>query len=174
MSGVTFDLSPILQAVAGLVAVLIGLLARKIAARQTADAQRSRIESAGLQLAQIVVALSGRAWDRLSPKIQAALADGKVSAEERAAIEAEVKAILEESGGELVSTDTLSQIATALGLPMPGLIARIATGLLDLFVRSHDVTDLSVAPIYAAPDSQFGAASADDRAAIDQSLASGG
>jgi hypothetical protein len=132
------DLGPILQAVLGLVAMLIGWVGTKVAARQTADAKKTRAETALLQLAQLVTMLAGKAWDRLSPKVQAALADGRVTPEERAGIEAEVKAILAEGGEQLTSADELGKIASALGLPMAGLIARIAAGIIDMVTRSHD------------------------------------
>ena len=132
------DLSPILQAVLGLVAMLIGWLTTKIAAKQKADASRSRAEAALLQVAQLVAMLAGKAWDVLSPKVQAALADGKISAEERADIEAAVRAIIESSTEQLTSKAELEKVAAALGLPFAGLIASIAAGIIDKITRAHD------------------------------------
>jgi hypothetical protein len=134
------DMGTVLKLVASIVTALLGLLAAKMqrskADADAAAADKSRADLALLRLGTIGVAMLGRAWDRLSPLVQAALADGKITAEERAAIEAAVKGLL----SEFTSEDELAEIGRALGLPMAGIIAKIASFLIDRWTQAHDPT----------------------------------
>jgi hypothetical protein len=87
--------------------------------------------------------MAGRAWDRLSPQIQVALSDGTISPAERLEIEATVKALV----AEFTSSDDLAALASALGLPLPGLIAKIASMLIGMFTSAHDVTNTATSSL---------------------------
>jgi uncharacterized membrane protein YebE (DUF533 family) len=129
------DLTGILGALASIVTALLGWALVSIRKHQEAQANASKTQIAILKLGEIVTTLAGKAWSRLSPKIQEALAnDGKIDAAERAVIEA----IVSELVMEFTDTESLTEIAKALGLPLPGIIARIAAGIIDLVTKAHD------------------------------------
>ena len=128
------DLTSILTALAGIVTALLGRAANSIRKRQEAQAEASKAEKALIQLGVIAVGMAGRAWDKLSPEIQKAFADGKMSPEERAGIEALVGELLK----DFASSDDLESIAKTLGLPLPGIIAKIAAMLIERFAFAHD------------------------------------
>lgn len=128
------DITPLLTGLISIVAGLISLAAIKLRAAAAAAEQKSKGERALMQVGVLVTSLLGRAWDKLSPQIQAAIADGQVTAEERAALEKAVEALL----ADLVTQDDLRSLAEALGLPLPGLVAKIASMLLDTFTKAHD------------------------------------
>lgn len=113
--------------------------------------KKMKADSAWTKLANIGVALAGKAWDRLGPTVQAALADGKITAEERAAIEQAAVDLLD----EVTDKKTLEEIASAVGLPLPGIIAWLASGFIDTWTKAHDPanTDVSVKafPVATAP-----------------------
>lgn len=91
-------------------------------------------------------------WDRQMARVQEALADGVITAEERAAL-------LRELTGELprlVHKDTLALAMKALGVPdLGGLASWVLSKLLARWSGAHDITDPSVptalAGIYPAP-----------------------
>lgn len=129
------DLTGLLGTLASVITALLGWVLVSIRKRQEAQANASKAEIALLKLGEIITTVAGKAWNRLSPKVQEALAnDGRIDAAERAVIEA----IVSELVVELTDTDSLTDIAKALGLPMPGLIARIAAGIIDLVTKAHD------------------------------------
>lgn len=134
------DMTSIITALAGIITALLGWAANSIRKRQEADAANTRAQTALLKLGAIAIAMAGRAWDKLSPAIQQAMADGKITAEERGAIEAEVQALLK----DFTSSDDLAQIASALGIPLPGLVAKIAAMLIEKFAFAHDPGNVTV------------------------------
>lgn len=152
------DLSGVLGALASIVSALLGWALVAIRKRQEAAASASKAELALLKLGEIVTTVAGKAWSELSPKVQAALAnDGKIDAAERAEIEKVVAKLVE----ELTDSASLKQIAEALGLPMPGLIARIAAGIIDMVTKAHDPDIVHSAapaafPVYEENSSGYG------------------
>ena len=134
------DMTSILTALAGIITALLGWAANSIRKKQEADAANTKAQTALLKLGAIALAMAGRAWDKLSPDIQAALADGKMSPEERAHIEAEVQALLK----DFASADDLEEIGKALGIPLPGLVAKIAAMLIEKFAFAHDASNPAV------------------------------
>ena len=128
------DLSGLLGTLASILTALLGWVAISIKKKQEASAQQSKAETALLKLAAIATSMAGKAWDTLSPDIQAALADGKMTAEERAHIEAHIGELLK----DFASSDDLKLIAEALGIPLPGLVAKIAAMLIEKFAFAHD------------------------------------
>ena len=138
------DLSGVLGVLASLITAALTWALTAIRKRQAADAEASKTQTAILKVGEIVATLAGKAWAELSPKVQLALAnDGKIDPTERAEIEAIVAKLVE----EFTDSATLKEVATALGLPLPGLIARIAAGIIDLVTKAHDPDILtSMAP----------------------------
>jgi hypothetical protein len=117
----------ILPAISALVVAGLGYLT-------TVIQKKLKAESAWSKLANIGVALVGKAWDRLGPEVQKALADGKITAEERAAIEEVAMQLLD----EVADKATIEDIAKAVGLPVPGIIAWLVSGFIDRWVAAHD------------------------------------
>lgn len=163
MPAVLVPLMPvILQALAGLVVAGLGWLTLTVKNKMNA-------QSAWAKLAEIAVALAGRAWDRLGPVVQTALVDGKITADERAQIEATAKAVL----AEVADEKTLEDVAKAVGLPVPGIIAWLASQFIDRWVAAHDVarTDVSAG---AYPSPAMLAATGSDPAEAGARAAQGG
>lgn len=102
--------------------------------------KKMKADSAWTKLANIGVALAGKAWDRLGPTVQTALVDGKISAEERATIEKAAMDLLD----EVTDRKTLEEIASAVGLPLPGIIAWLASGFIDTWSKAHDPANTTV------------------------------
>jgi hypothetical protein len=120
-----------------LVPVITGLLTwltASIAKKNAAAAQESKAIMAGLKLAAIVGALLQKGWAHIGPEVQTALADGKIDDAERAAIEASVQELLKDATDEA----TLKEISEALGLPLAGIIAKIASSLIAKWTEAHD------------------------------------
>lgn len=129
------DLSGILGTIVSVVGALLGWLLMVIRKRQEASAAQTKAETALLKLGEIAAMLAGKAWAELSPKVQAALAnDGKIDPAERA----EIEAIIAKLVVEFTEADSLKEIASALGLPLPGVIARIAAYIIDMVTKAHD------------------------------------
>jgi hypothetical protein len=117
--------------------ILTGLLAwaaSSIAKKNAASAQESKVLVAGLKLAAIVTALLQKGWEHIGPEVQTALADGKLDAAERAAIESSVQELLKDATDEA----TLKEIGDALGLPLAGIVAKIASHLIEKWTSAHD------------------------------------
>lgn len=150
------DLSGLLGTLASILTALLGWVAVSIKKKQAAAAEQSKAETSLLKLAAIAAGLAGKAWDTLSPDIQAALADGKMTPEERLHIEAHVGDLLK----EFADGDELKQIAEALGLPLPGLVAKIAAMLIEKFAFAHDPTTPAQSklefPVSSTPGSSTG------------------
>lgn len=134
IGGAQIDLSGLIGVLVSIVTALLGWLAVKVKGAAQASTDKSKTEQAGLKVAALVTAMAGKAWDTLAPKLQAALADGTISPEERSAIEAQVKLLV----ADFTSEDDLKALADALGLPLPGLIAKIASMLIGIFTSAHD------------------------------------
>ena len=130
------DWTPILGVLATLIGGLLTWLANSIKKKNEAATAQSNAETALLKLAAIATGMAGRAWASLSPVIQASMADGKLEASERAVIEAKVQELLK----DFASADDLALIASALGIPLPGLVAKIAAMLIEKFAFAHDAT----------------------------------
>lgn len=131
------DLSSILAGLASLVTILIGWAVSSLRKKADADTVKSKAETALLKIAAIAASMAQRAWTTLSPKVQLALADGKMSVEERAEIEAAVQVLLK----DFTSDDDLKALAEALGLPLPGVIAKITSLIISSFAFAHDPTN---------------------------------
>jgi len=110
---------------------------------QTSQSANANANTALVKLGAIALGMAGRAWDKLAPQVQAALADGTISADERAAIEASVKELLK----DFTSEDDLKAIGEALGLPLAGIIAKIASMLIEKFAIAHDPTNPAVSAL---------------------------
>jgi uncharacterized membrane protein YebE (DUF533 family) len=128
------DISVFLPALGSILTALLGFVAVWLKRKAEAQVNQSKAEKALIQLGVIATGMAGRAWDALSPSIQAAFADGKMTAEERKQIEAKVQELLK----DFASADDLANIASALGLPLPGLVAKIAAMLIEKFAFAHD------------------------------------
>lgn len=136
----SLDWTPILSTLGSLVVAGLGWLLTIIRKKAEAEGQKTKAETALLKLGELGLALAGKAWTRIGPKLQAALADGKLTAEERAAIEAEVEALAK----ELVGEETLAQLGEALGLPLAGVVAKLAAFLIERYAFAHDATTPAV------------------------------
>lgn len=134
------DLTPIIGAViSGIGLALTWLIHKMQASRAAADAAAATTSSAQfalIRVGELGVLMLGRTWDALSPKMQVMLADGKITAEERAEIEAILRDLLD----EFTSEDELEKLARALGLPLAGVIAKIASFVIEKFTAAHDPT----------------------------------
>ena len=128
------DLSPLLTIVVSLVTGLFGWLATSLRKKAEADTAASKATTALLKLGEIALAMATDAWQTLAPAVQARLADGTFSAQDRAEIEAMVGTLI----GKYTSSDELAKITSALGLPLPGIIAKIAAFIIDRVTRAHD------------------------------------
>ena len=137
------DLTPLIGVVFSILSALGGWVLLKIKNAQAAAEQTNKTQATLLKLAALVTTMLGRAWDRLSPQVQAAIADGKITAEERAALEKEIGSL----ALEFVSQDDLTAMATILGLPFPGLIAKLASMVLDTFTKAHDPSNPTVSAL---------------------------
>ena len=126
--------SPILGLLVTLVTGLLTWLANSIKNHNAAATEASKAQTAALKLAAIGTALLQKAWGSLSPVLQQSLADGKLTGEERAALEVQVQALLK----EVTDEDTLKEIGEALGLPLAGIIAKLASYLIGVWTEAHD------------------------------------
>lgn len=146
-----FDLTPLLGALVTILGSLLSWAAVKVGKAADAAKQEKSAQAALLRVAALASTLVGRAWDTLAPQVQAAIADGKVTAEERAALERAIRGLV----GQFVTEDELAALAKALGLPLPGLVAKLASMVLDTFTKAHDPdvpTESALAfPVSAAP-----------------------
>jgi hypothetical protein len=163
IGGTSFDISPLIAGLVALFGAALTWLSNRVKQAQVAAAATAGAE---LKVAALVTSIAGKAWDTLSPELQKILADGKVSAEERA----ELEAVALKLAREATSEDNLADLARAFSLPLPGLIAKIASMLLDVFTKAHDATNQSVSAL-AFP---VATPAADAQAQIDRSLAAGG
>lgn len=136
-----FDLTPIIAGLIAVIGAVFAWLSRRIAVSQEAAAERSRAETAGLRLAAIGLAMVGDLWNELSREFQLRIADGKIDADDREAFRQLVASKIE----TYTSAEELKKIAEALGLPLPGIIARVAEYVIDRLTRAHDpsITDVS-------------------------------
>lgn len=141
------DLSPLLGALIAIIGAAITWIAnraQKSSAKANDEvAKTSRAERALLKLGVIAAGMSGRAWDRIGPAAQAALADGRIDAAERAHLEAIVQGLLRDFSSE----DDLKEITEALGLPLPGIVAKIAAMVLGRFTQAHDEVNTEVSAL---------------------------
>jgi hypothetical protein len=134
-----------------LIPVITGLLTWLTAsiAKKNADlSKESKTQAALIKLGVIGVALLQKGWDHIGPEVQTALADGTISTEERATIEASVKELL----ADATDTGTLEEVGKALGLPLAGVIAWIASFLIGKWTEAHDpAVPASSANTYPTP-----------------------
>lgn len=146
-----FDLTPIIAGAIAVIGAVFAWLSRRIADSQAAAAERSRAETAALRLGAIGLAMVGDLWNELSREFQLRIADGKIDADDREAFRQLVAGKIE----KYTSADELKTIAEALGLPLPGIIARVAEYVIDRLTRAHDpsITDVSAKayPVDAEP-----------------------
>ena len=141
------DLSPLLQVIMSLVLGLFGWAATALKKKADADTAASKAQTALLKLGQIGLAMATDAWQTLAPAVQVRVADGNFSAQDRADIEAMVGKLLE----KYTSSDELQKITEALGLPLPGIIAKLAAFIIDRITSAHDPQLLNTASPAAFP-----------------------
>lgn len=150
-----FDLGPIIAGLVTVIGALLAWVGRKIAKAQEASAEQSRAETAALRLAAIGLAMVGDLWHELSREFQLRIADGKIDADDREAFRQMVAAKIE----QYTSADELKKIAEALGLPLPGIIARVAEYVIDRLTKAHDPSTPEVSakayPVDAAVEPVF-------------------
>jgi len=128
------DLSGILGILATIVTGLLGWLATGIKQRQAAQTAQDKATTALLKLAAIASSLLSKGWTSLSPVLQQAFADGKFDDSDRAKVEEAVRLLLKDATDE----DTLKEIGDALGLPLAGLIAKLAASMIEKWTQAHD------------------------------------
>lgn len=128
------DLTPLLTGLLTIIGGLLTFVSAKVAGAANAAKDANTAAAALTRVGALVTTLLGRAWDTLTPKIQAAIADGKVTDAERAELEDAIRQVVYGFIGE----DELKSLADALHLPLPGLIAKIASMALDTFTKAHD------------------------------------
>lgn len=138
-----FDLTPLLGGLITILSSVLAWVALKVKGAAESAKEQNNAQAALLRVGVIATTLLGKAWDKLGPQIQAAIADGKVTDEERAALEAAAKDL----ALGLVGEDELSALASALGLPLPGLIAKLASMMLDTFTKAHDASTPAVSKL---------------------------
>lgn len=135
-----FDLTPILGAVISLafagITYLVNRIRKSTEQANLAAVAAGKTASAQIKLAELGASLLGKAWDGLSPMAQRILADGKVTAEERQELEAYAMRLLREATSEA----ELRELADALGLPLSGIAAKVASFFLGKWTASHDPT----------------------------------
>lgn len=120
-----------------LMPVITGLLAwaaTAIAKASAASAAEKKAVLAGLKVGAIATSLLQKGWEHIGPEVQAALADGKIDSAERAIIETSVKELL----ADATDAATLEEIGKALGLPLAGVVAKIAAFLIEKWAAAHD------------------------------------
>jgi hypothetical protein len=130
-----------------LVTALFGWLALALKRKAEAETAASKAQTAMLKLGEIGLAMATDAWQTLAPAVQARVADGEFSVEDRKAIEAIVASLVD----KYTSSGELQKIAEALGLPVPGIIAKIAAFIIDRVTAAHDPDILESAAPAAFP-----------------------
>jgi hypothetical protein len=124
-------LNALLPTVVTLVTAVLGWFGTKLAKSMES---KNQAEKAAATIGQFALGLAGDIWTSINPVIQGALADGSISAAERAAI---LKAVTDRLGQVDVS-DTVSGLAKALGLPLSSVIGTITEWLIGHFAKAHD------------------------------------
>jgi hypothetical protein len=151
-----FDLTPVIAGLVAVIGALLTWVSRKVASSQAASADKSRAETAAIRLAAIGLAMVGDLWDEMSREFQLRIADGEIDADDREAFRHLVSAKIE----QYTSADELKKIAEALGLPLPGIIARVAEYAIDRLTKAHDPSTPEVSakayPVAADPEGSFG------------------
>lgn len=138
------DMSTLISTLGSVVLALLGWLANSIRKKSEADSKKTRAETALLKLAAIATGMAVRAWNALSPVAQAAFAnDGKWDDVERKQFEDKVQEILK----DFASADDLKEICEALGIPLAGIVSKIAAMLIEKFAFAHDPEILSQSPL---------------------------
>jgi mannose/fructose/N-acetylgalactosamine-specific phosphotransferase system component IID len=150
--GQSIDISSVAGPLLGLAVTVIGsaitLLLNKIGASVI---KANKAQGAMLRVAAIETSLLQKGWTTIGPEIQKDLADGKLDAAETARIEQMIGDLAKDN----VDAETLTEIGTALGLPLAGIIAKIAAGLIGTWTAAHDpgvnTTSNLAFPIAASP-----------------------
>lgn len=133
MSAILAMLLPaVLPAVASLVTAGIGFLTLTIQKKIKAD-------TAWRRLAEVGGSLAGRAWDALGPTMQMALADGKITSDERKTIERVALGIL--TANDRVVLDA---IAKEVNIPFEGILVKLADDFIDTWAAAHDPANAEV------------------------------
>ena len=147
-----FDLSPLIGLLITIVTGLFAWLARRIAAAQAASAQQSAAQTALLKLSALALTMAGELWSEFSAEFQRRIADGQIDAADREAFRQLVAAKIE----KYTSAEELRKIAEALGLPLPGIIAKVTEFVIDRLAKAHDpvIQDVSAKafPVGASTD----------------------
>lgn len=129
-----FDLTPILSGLVLVIGAAFAWVSKKIAAANTATAANAGASTALLKLGNIGFSMAGDLWSQFSVEFQKRIADGKIDADDREYFRLMVKQNIE----KYTSAEELKKIADALGLPLPGIIARVAEYIIDRLTKAHD------------------------------------
>jgi hypothetical protein len=142
--------------VLGLVLGALGtyFIPKLTAAQTNAANSKSAAEkaaAAGLRLLGFVVQIAPTAWSKMDDWARRAFADGHVDpAERQEAIDTLVALV-----PTLLSKDNLDQLASDLGVPLSGVVAQIASNLVERWAAAHDATNQTVSAIaYPIPVAQ--------------------
>jgi hypothetical protein len=121
------DMTQIILAVIAIVGMLLTKAQQKLA-----DSKAQ--ESAYARLGVIGLAMLADLWDELSREFQLAIADGNITADERAVLRKVIEAKIEKYS----SRGELQKLAEALKLPIPGIIAWFAEYAIDRLTAAHN------------------------------------
>ena len=122
-----------------------------------ADEKASKYALAAQKLIDLSVVYGQRIWPKLETEFRAAMADGVLSQAERTRLEDILKA-------EVLNTFTqkeLEQLASDLGVPFAGLIASIASRVLQMVIRANDPDDPTPKALFPAPEKSTAAPAGD-------------
>jgi hypothetical protein len=117
----------IVQALGALVIAGIGWLTLTVKTSISND-------NAWKQVAELGASVIGTAWDTIGPQLQAALADGSISAAERAAIEAAVFQTIQKSATQ----PNFEVLAKKLNIPLAAIVAKLASSFVQTWAAAHD------------------------------------
>ena len=143
----------LLPTVIAVVTAVLGFLGTKVAGSINS---KNKAEAAALKVAQIALSLAGFIWTKLSAELQTRLADGDLSKDDRQAIIDLVTAEIK----RLDISDTVSEVASALGLPLTSVIGQIVEWLINRWASAHDksLTTVSAKAFPVAKDNVVAAA----------------
>lgn len=129
-----WDITPLVGIAITVITAALGLVAKKIAAWSASSTALTNTQRAQIKLAEIGFSMVGDLWTQFSREFQLRIADGKIDAEDRE----EFKRLVSENIEKYTSKEELAKIADALGLPLPGIIARVVEYVIDRLTKAHD------------------------------------
>lgn len=111
--------------------------AAKLAASATS---KNKAVAAAANIGNVGLSIANSIWTKVAPEVQAALADGVLTADERAHL---ISLVTVEVTGIDVN-GTVSKIASDLGLPLSGVIGTIAEWVINHYAQAHDQNNPNV------------------------------